>query len=487
MEPELAARTIDSLGVGVERRAWGQRLKVAGWTLGVGWMMGGCVLLGTLGTWAVLGVPAVSLACFVAAAVLKWLDRPRPGRLVVSPDGLAVEREGYRARTPWSEVKGGAVVPGYDRSYLEIERANGDVLRVQMPSPREGYVQLALMGLDVRRRVLNVSFGPRWHRVAFFVLSTFAALALTSSAGCCLGMFRDELWTARPLAYALWIAATVALGLLGTVLWGPPLVTLGADGLGVRSRGRRRFFRYEDIHRIDVVAKGCRIVLMSGEVIDLQTTDASNEPPLTVYGCVVDARTHTREQLHHMATLALLERGARSFDEWRERLRAVLAPSGGVFRGLAVTPEDLLRVAEDPTASHEQRLGAVMALAPRDNPAALTRVRVVIDACANEALRDALEAAAAGTLDAATTGTGHARRVVGVNVPVPGDSDRPWTRARRAWSARSLRCRRDVPTDALAPRVSCRTPGFTRACAAPCGTRARPRSGATRPWPRRCA
>ena len=69
-----------------------------------------------------------------------------------------------------------------------------------------------------------------------------------------------------------------------------------------------------------------------------------------------------------------------------------------------MTPEDLLRVAEDPTVSPEQRLGAVMALAPRDNPAALARVRVAIDACANEALRDALEAAAAGTLDAATTG-----------------------------------------------------------------------------------
>jgi hypothetical protein len=60
----------------------------------------------------------------------------------------------------------------------------------------------------------------------------------------------------------------------------------------------------------------------------------------------------------------------------------------------------MLNVAEDPSARPTQRVAAALALASADVDAR-TRVRVALDGCANEPLRNAMRAALDDTLDEA--------------------------------------------------------------------------------------
>jgi hypothetical protein len=94
-----------------------------------------------------------------------------------------------------------------------------------------------------------------------------------------------------------------------------------------------------------------------------------------------------------------LARGDRSLVEWRAALRALVTRPSGGYRHSALDPDHLASVLWSRDLAPERRLGAALALAATDDPAARRRVRVFIDTCADEALREAIERAAEGELD----------------------------------------------------------------------------------------
>ena len=401
--PEIEAQTVGSDAVGVERRRLAQGLHVVAWL-----MVGALIVTPCMGfaaspwfwhVWRL--ILALSVALFVASRAVRWSLRPMAGTLALSHEGVTLESRDGAVTVPWSEVRGATLVPEGAQVILCIERANGDLLHARVASLDEGAGLLRAAGLDAGRRAVNISLGPVWHHAAFFGVSAVGGTSLVVVVL----FIMSRAWHWRGYPYELSGAALTLVaavwGALGLLSFGPGRVTLGADGVTIRTGWRRRFIPYGDIDALeqhDPAAGLGRLVLKSGEVISITTTDGTRTPISVIRASIEVAKSGRRDASHAASVLAVLERQDDSFEEWRERVRS-LVRSARAFRETVVTPEDLLRVIEDPAATPEQRVGATMALSAYEDPSALTRVRVAIDACANEPLRDALDAAASDALD----------------------------------------------------------------------------------------
>lgn len=91
-----------------------------------------------------------------------------------------------------------------------------------------------------------------------------------------------------------------------------------------------------------------------------------------------------------------LDRGERDVATWKKQLNDVAKP-GDYRGGGGIGEKGLLDVVEDPGASPEQRVAAAYALS-RIETAPKHRIRVAAQACADDAMREALEEAAEGEL-----------------------------------------------------------------------------------------
>jgi hypothetical protein len=139
--------------------------------------------------------------------------------------------------------------------------------------------------------------------------------------------------------------------------------------------------------------------LANGEIV--ATGIARDEADAVLSALAIKAR---REITVEALGASYLDRGERSFTEWRASLRALITRPSGGYRQSALDPDHLASVLWSRDLAPERRLGAALALAATDDPAARQRVRVVIDTCADEALRSAVERAAEGELDDAELG-----------------------------------------------------------------------------------
>src|SRR5262249_2647105 len=99
------------------------------------------------------------------------------------------------------------------------------------------------------------------------------------------------------------------------------------------------------------------------------------------------------------AASELVARGGRPSSAWREALRKLAV--GGGYRGETVSPDALLRAAENADAPVEQRLGAAMAIGLGADEDAKRRLRVAVEGIANARVRVAMELAVDGAEDEA--------------------------------------------------------------------------------------
>jgi hypothetical protein len=106
-----------------------------------------------------------------------------------------------------------------------------------------------------------------------------------------------------------------------------------------------------------------------------------------------------RGELAAGAKLELLDRGELAFDRWLERLRDLGRGRGGSgYRSVGIERDELAQILENASAPPARRIAAAVALSAADKPEVKLRVRAIIDACANDDLRVAMERAAEGEL-----------------------------------------------------------------------------------------
>jgi hypothetical protein len=220
-----------------------------------------------------------------------------------------------------------------------------------------------------------------------------------------------------PEAIAALVAVLGGIGAWGAAAWGVGVgflkgigrilrlripagaVVVGADGVAITRRLGRRFFAFHDVGSLQIDGDEVVIGLTNGEKVRLMVDDAA-----ALHGALRAALSRfTRSHTAAVAELALEDEA--DVESWLARVRRLLSQSVE-YRGSAVTPDVLERVAKDPTAGPDQRIGAALALAGDD--ARRVRIRVAVEEMANEDLAEAMDAALEGELSEDA-----ARRVVG--------------------------------------------------------------------------
>lgn len=355
--------------------------------------------------WIAYAWAALAPAAFVAASLL-GLSRRREGSLRVEGEHLVVEGLGRPLSIALDDVTELAVVPDLDGGgTLELTQRRGAGVSARVADVSALHAWLDGAALAQRRRVSRFTMGPAWHTWGFYLGYGLLGLVV---APCLVGMFLGALDRVLHGIVGAHVWGGVIHSALAVLCWAwftgslarsasPPRLEVGTDGVAIR-HVRRDFVRYESLLRVE-----------AGDTLVLHLLDGTRRDVPTSAGLGVDARfaraaaaaiALARERFaasRKPHDFGLLERNGRPVAEWRAALSALLAPSGA-FRGVALDREGVLRVLDDPAASPERRVGAVLALAGGDHDA-LTRVRVAIDGCAHPETREAMEAARDGRLD----------------------------------------------------------------------------------------
>ena len=397
----MTTAATDSTEVSIARRAMAERLRALAYLSATT-----CFPLLTL--FELREWPLEVAWAWIAAGPLAWgaslvTARARRGRGRVRVDGDVVlsEAAGASASFPRGDVVEARVEPSLGGYAVELWRRGGVVLRFEAGSVEGAHAWLDAAGFALHLRVSRVVLGASWHRWGFavgyglvgiplvpFVVGTFFGLVGAFTG---LDLPGWLVWLTVLPGWALFTAATTARS-------APARVDVGTDGVLVRRLLSKRFIPYEHLHSVTVRGDTLALYLGAREVVALTTTSPGDGASAKAAEAVTYALDRWR-RARRADDLGLLDRRGRAIDAWRDAVRAMLAPQGA-FRGLALDRDVLLRVLEDPTASHERRVGAALALAEADGEAR-TRVRVAIEGSAHEGLRDALDAAVEGRLDEA--------------------------------------------------------------------------------------
>lgn len=357
---------------------------------------------------------AAFFGCVVAVLVIEGRDEPRPGAMSLDDAGVELSTEGGTVKLRRGELTEGKVVPRHGGGRW-VELSAGDVAwRVRVDDVEAAHAALERLGLGPTRKAMRLELGSRLFRwvgaLAWAVLAALVTSTLTSLLLVVTGAARGEA--------ALWIVTVATVGgALGAALraaasFGPRAAVVGSDGItleGVGFLGERKFIGYGEVERVErargvIVSRDggvLRVTLKSGEVVGVGQEQDDVEALAALEEHLRRGVGARREDGGEVVTAAMLRREGRDVAAWREGLKAKVM--GPAFRGSGIDPEGLLRVAEDGESGAEARVGAVLALRGmtegEGGDDVRTRVRVVIESCADEGVRDAMSAAMEDRLD----------------------------------------------------------------------------------------
>jgi hypothetical protein len=215
-----------------------------------------------------------------------------------------------------------------------------------------------------------------------------------------------------PRASGLVGLAAVALGTLWFLVWMnlPGRVALGADGLVVDWRNEKRFVPFADVSKVlalgrNVAGKrfvGVAIALRDGDTVEVFLGEDGKRARRRVaelverIGVALEAYKGEED-----VDASVLDRGDRTIDAWRTRLRAIGEGSNAGPREAPVPHEKLWRIVEDPRSAERARVAAAVALSSKLDDGGRSRLRVAAEGTAEPRLRVALESVAQGDDDAA--------------------------------------------------------------------------------------
>jgi len=440
--------TTDSLvveGVGVDRRARTRRFARRGLAISSALVLLFGFAFGFLLHPALFGGAVFAgfggLVSFLALLVANARSGPRLApRGVVMKDGALLLLDGATQRErafPLADITQGW---WEDPDLVHLALKSGDVLVVRVKDAAQGEQLLRAAGVTAAERVLRVPLASAASQVpggsifggallaiggaALFFASITLAYGVRDMAhevdAASLGGFSFIVALAALLSLALY-AVTSALRRREAVV--------GTDGVAYQRSLRTEFIPYAALASVLLDTRGVRLVRKDGRRVVLPTR-GFGAPPLPLAPQAAPPKTPAEaqrrvllERIHEamasggsseLAQVALdrLDRNGRPIAAWLDDLRKLLT-SEGVYRTARISPEQLGGVIMDPAAPAERRVAAAVALSTRESGEARQRVRIAVQACADEDLRSALESAAEGEIDETTLARAASRRIDG--------------------------------------------------------------------------
>lgn len=339
-------------------------------------------LVGKLITGGLLLAPVLALAA-IFVYLVSWR---RPGAVGVGDGHLLL---GRHTRIPLSELSEGGLYPDNE---VEILRRGGDLVRIRFDRQTDAERLLAAAGLEASQRTLRMTLGETDFLDYLSVLvGAPVACSVVTALARVLGL--------GPISGIVAVVALSAFVFSAMrEVFGPARITIGADGVVIARLFRERFYPHDRIADLEVAPQEVTLILTDGSRVAAKARHLPEAQQKALQIRFEQARRVWSAGDAGGAALSRLDRNGRSGADWREALRAVLAKAA-VYRGRALTREDLLAVLESPSAPADRRIGAAVALADAGDADDRTRIRVAADACADPRLRVALEHAAEGSLD----------------------------------------------------------------------------------------
>ncbi|TKD12828.1 hypothetical protein [Polyangium fumosum] len=355
------------------------------------------VLIFFLAALGLLVAPLVS----IVGAVLTALSLPlrSVGVLRIDGQGLVVVQGGKERHFARSAIEGGLVLPGTlldgKRPRVELYLRRGGVLTAEVPDGIAAHRILDRLGIDVSRRRVAVLSGSVYRPL---VTGCFSLPIVCLLLAFPLGYFITEYPSADwPMLAFAWGVMLTMVFIVRLVM--PREIIVGSDGLRIRSGFDDRWIPHSLVCTVEETPRVLFLVVgeagRPGQRIEVATGDPSFI--LAVAGRLRLAIALGSNGAGGPPVGAELDPAGKSFTEWKDKLQSLLLHAG--YRKSAVTYEELVAVVDDPDLPPGQRLGAALALGIAKHPDGRERIRVAAEACADDAMKHALEEAAEGELD----------------------------------------------------------------------------------------
>lgn len=319
--------------------------------------------------------------------------RGHAGSIDVDAETLRLSIGQRKVAVPRGDLVQGWTAPGSWGVRAFLDARDGDVYAIELETEAEANALLEAAGVSAEKRVVTTRLAPPTQNPALgcvaLLASAFLTVLFVAAMPAVLGLAGNY----HPSQ--LFILGFVAVfGLLIIEIAFPPILTVGLDGLRIRTLLRRRFVPLASVVDSAPTPEGVALALENGRRVELNALRRPTEndaiPVLrNIVGRAVSASALRRN--HSKAAEALDRRGER-FDAWVARLTKL--GGTGSYRDGNLGAEALAEVMEDAQAPADRRLGAALTLAKLGGDGGRERVRIAAGSTADVDLRAALEAAA---------------------------------------------------------------------------------------------
>jgi hypothetical protein len=360
------------------------------------WMLGlslvpaliGIVFLATGNQGLVSWLPPL-LFLSIAGLLQVLYRRPhsRVERIVrVTPDALQIGDWSI----PRESLRDARIVPfGNGAFFVRITR-RGPRIELGVLDRDEGRSLLRALGFDVSQTITTFVGGSRLFsgstaRMGFtalgFVVALFALGFLLESS--------PVVWALGMRLFALTFLTTF----VGAMI--PSRIDVGADGVLIRWLGTKRFLPLANIRTLDELVSGSN-QRPAGVLLTMDDGTKISIPMMSGRELLerIQEGIETQARGSVAAAAALLARRDRDVRAWIQDLRAIGAGTNVDLRTAPVNPDHLWRIVESHGAAPEERAAAAVALGPSLDDGGKQRLRVAVEAVADERLRVAIVAAA---------------------------------------------------------------------------------------------
>jgi hypothetical protein len=400
--PPLRIESSDIAVRRVARERWLGRIALVGlWLAGVGAVALAPGVSFCISPFVLLLVTAMLIGRSHGAPIAGVRRLGAPG-VVTIDGGLVVETRGRRVSFTREEIASGwteRFSAGSDDVVLQMR--DGAVVRWRAGSGDDARAALRAAGVAPEVRAVTLRLGvaePTPERVFMVFLSLLVAFCSLTAIAFGVLMALTAMGNA-PATAVMMIGLPLVLSYVASLVLLRPLVTstlrIGTDGIAVERLLRRRFIPRASFREVGVSGKSLEISASDGAGVTLHVSSA--EEAVTVAQRIRDAMAEQGDGAA-TAVLARLGRDGRTIASWIEGVRALARGASG-YRDAKLERDELSAVVEDGAATAERRIAAAAALSGDEE--GRSRVRIAAQACADERLRLAIEAAAEEEVDAA--------------------------------------------------------------------------------------
>ncbi len=332
--------------------------------------------------------------------------------LVATPRGPSRTVTRAELATGWCE-------PTKDGVAAVLPLRNGELVLVEQPDEAAARAFLVEAGIEHASQAMRIKLrrigvlDRAFHAFLLVPLTVFGMPILLSpivAVSVALASPDPAVWVfGVPFSIPLAFSYALLLWWIGASIF-PLAASIGNDGILLEKWFRKTFVPFSRMSSVTVVGGSpyyqVEVALAEDERLRVPTSGREQAEALArqLEAGMRAVRSRDREAL-----IDGLARGGRTVSAWREAVRDVL--SEGAYRARHVGTESLLRIAEDPFAPEDVRVGAVLALGTPQDEEAKKRVWAAAEASASPRVRLALQRAVDGVLvdadlDGLATGRG---------------------------------------------------------------------------------